>query len=221
MPTAYIAKFSQDCSKLSMSTPDGRLSIYSSCLGGGSCQLLHQFSPSTHLTAVSTCLAWAGLQQGRRKKNRQSLYQQSDLVAMGTSAGTVLVYSTIQGDLVTTLKTENTSRINSLVWTKCATCIYAAGEDGTVSLFSIPKQCLLSTIKHSTDPLHSLALNKEETMLVMGSRNIHIWDISIKKVTKSLTGHADPFTRMEIIDNFLYSSSESERAVSVWSLEGK
>jgi len=221
MTAAYIAKFSLDCSKLSMSTPDGRLSIYSSCVGGGSCQLLHQFSPSTHLTAVSTCLAWAGLQQGRKKKNRQSLHQQSDLVAMGTSAGTVLVYSTIQGDLVTTFKTETSFRINSLVWTKCATRIYAAGEDGTVSLFSIPKQCLLSSIKHSTDPLHSLALNKEETMLAMGSRNIHIWDMASKKVTKTLTGHANPVTRMEIVDNLLYSSSEAERVVSVWSMEGK
>jgi hypothetical protein len=38
---------------------------------------------------------------------------------MGTSAGTVPVYSIImQGDLVTIVKTENYARITSLVWTK-------------------------------------------------------------------------------------------------------
>ena len=35
------------------------------------------------------------------------------------------------------------------------------------------------------------------------------------------SGHANPVTRMEIAGNYLYSSSESERVVSVWDLEGK
>ena len=37
---------------------------------------------------------------------------------MGTSAGTVPVYSIMQGDLVTIVKTENYARITSLVWTR-------------------------------------------------------------------------------------------------------
>ena len=36
-----------------------------------------------------------------------------------------------------------------------------------------------------------------------------------------MTGHVNPVTRMEIVDNLLYSSSESERVVSVLNLEGK
>ena len=56
-------------------------------------------------------------------------------------------------------------------------------EEGTVSLFSIHKKCLVSTIKYSTNPLHSLALNNEESMLAMGS---HIWDKPSKIVTKTL-----------------------------------
>ena len=54
--------------------------------------------------------------------------QQSYLIAMGTSAGTVLVYSIMQGDMVTTFKTENSTRITCLVWTKSANSLYAAGE---------------------------------------------------------------------------------------------
>jgi WD40 repeat protein len=55
---------------------------------------------------------------------------------MGTSAGTVPVYSIMQGDLVTIVKTENYARITSLVWTKkWANSLYAVGEEGTVSLF--------------------------------------------------------------------------------------
>ena len=128
----YISKFSPDCSKVGISRPDGCLAIYSGVVGGG-CKLLHQFSPSTHLTALPTCLAWAGRQEGRKKKKRKSQenngeLNNSDLVAMGTTAGTVLVYSTMQGNMVTSFKTENNTRINSLVWTKSCNTIYAAGE---------------------------------------------------------------------------------------------
>ena len=58
---------------------------------------------------------------------------------MGTSAATVLVYSIMQGDLVTIFKMENSPRITCLVLSKSANSLYAAGEAGTVSLFSIPK----------------------------------------------------------------------------------
>jgi U3 small nucleolar RNA-associated protein 5 len=127
MTPQNIIKFSSDCSKLAMTTPDGRLTVWGNGGGGGSCQLLHQFSPSTHLSAVSTCLAWA-TPTTKKKKKTKSMDQQSDLVAMGTSAGTVLLYSTMQGGLVTTFKTENSTKINCLVWTKSASSIFAAGE---------------------------------------------------------------------------------------------
>jgi len=219
----YISKFSPDCSKVGISRPDGCLVIYSSVVGGG-CKLLHQFSPSTHLTALPTCLAWAGRQEGRKKKKKKSQenipdQNSIDLVAMGTTAGTVLVYSTMQGNMVTSLKTENNTRINSLVWTKSCSTIYAGGEDGSVSLFSIPQQSLITSFTHSPEPVHSLSLNRKENLLAMGSRKIHIWDIPNNKVINTFTGHANPVTRIEILDNFLFSSSESERVVSVWSLD--
>ena len=51
-------------------------------------------------------------------------------------------------------------------------------------------QCLVNTSKHTHDPLYSLALYKDSSILAMGSRNIHVWDVSSKKVTKTVTGHA-------------------------------
>ena len=69
-----------------------------------------------------------------------------------------------------------------MVWIKLANSLYAAGEAGTVSLFSIPKQCLVETIKHTQDPVYSMAQNKD----VLDSA----W-----------TRHANPVTRMEIAGN--------------------
>jgi WD40 repeat protein len=95
---------------------------------------------------------------------------------MGTSAATVLVYSIMQLDLITIFGMENSPRITCLVWIKSAYSLYAVGESGTVSLFSIPKQCLVGTIKHTQDPVYSMAQNKDGSTLAMGSRNIHICD---------------------------------------------
>ena len=57
----------------------------------------------------------------------------------------------------------------------CGWCT-VAGEAGTVSIFSIPKQCLVETIKHTQDQVYSMAQNKDGSTLAMGSRNIHICD---------------------------------------------
>ena len=94
---------------------------------------------------------------------------------MSTSAATVLVYSA--GGPDHNLQDGKTPpRFTCLVWIKSANSLYAAGEAGTVSLFSIPKQCLVETIKHTQDPVYSMAQNKDGSTLAMGSRNIHICD---------------------------------------------
>eukprot|EP00092_Neocalanus_flemingeri_P016568 GFUD01017928.1.p1 GENE.GFUD01017928.1~~GFUD01017928.1.p1 ORF type:complete len:622 (-),score=257.62 GFUD01017928.1:219-2084(-) len=219
MATQLSTMFSSDCSKLAMATPDGRLTVWGN--GGGSSQLLQQFSPSTHLSAVTTCLAWAPTSPAiPKKKKKKTSQSKSDLVAMGTSAGTVLLYSTIQGDLVTTFKTENSARINSVVWNSSASSLYAAAEEGSVSLFSLATLCLVSTVRPCPGPAHSLALSKDGSIFAIGSRNIVIWDTVRQMVVKTVTGHASPVCRLSIVDNFLFSSSVAERVVSVWSMEG-
>jgi len=218
--STVISRFTRDCSKLATSTPDGRLTIWGEGAGGGACQLLHQFSPSTHLSAVPTCLAWAG-QQSKKKKKKQ-IVEQSDLVAMGTTAGTVLVYSTMQGDLLTTYKTSNCARINCLTWSKSGdSAVYAGAEDGTVSIFFPGSKVTRAAIQPFAGPAFSLALDKAETLLAVGSSSvITLWHLANQEVVKTLTGHASPVHSLHIHSNFLFSSTRAERVVSVWSMKG-
>jgi len=221
-----ISKFSGDCAKLAISSSDGRLLIWGNGAGGSKTQLMHQFSPSSHLSAVSTCLSWAateGLGSSKKKKKKSDKEKQNDLIAMGTSAGTVLIYSIIQGDLVTTFKpsTSTSSKVNGIAWTKDLSSLYAAADDGSVHLCSIAQQELVSSFKPISQPIYSIAVNKDQTYLALGSRNIFIWDLSKKSISKKLTGHANPVSRLEIFDSFVFSSSESERILAVWKLDGK
>ena len=114
-------------------------------------------------------------------------------------------------------KTENSTRINFLVRTKSANSLYAEGEDSTVFLFSIPNH---QAHPGGGGPCVLPGPEKDGSILAMASRNIHIWDVSSKKVNKTVTGHANPVTRMEIAGNYLYSSSDfRERMVFVWDLD--
>ena len=129
MISQTISQFSPDCSKLCMCSANGLMSIWTGGVAGGG-TLLHQFSPSSHLAAPATCLAWASSRasQSKKKKKAKSEEIPSDLVAMGTSAGSVLVYSTIQANLVTTFQTDTAVKILSLCWSSEANEIFAGAE---------------------------------------------------------------------------------------------
>ena len=132
--------------------------------------------------------------------------QQSDLVAMGTSARTVLVYSIMQGDLASGQHLQDRELHQDQL----------LGED-QVSQLSLCR----GRGRHSLPLLHPQPSStprrrrtlctpwpREGWLLAMASRNIHFWDVSSKKVNKTVTGHANPVTRMEIAGNYLYSDLE-------------
>jgi len=221
MSSTEQARFSTSGDRLAVTTPDGRLTLWKA--GVGQCE--QQFVPSNHLEAHSTCLAWASNKAKKKKKKKDKLDNSlvtdntSDLVAIGTSAGTLLIYSVRQGDLVTTMKKENSNKINSLVWANSGTSVFAAGEDGCVSIFSVSKLAFMSSFQAGTDPIFSLAISLDDSLLATGSRAIRVWDVASQRLVKTLTGHANPVMMMRIESGLLVSSAEDDRTMSVWSLE--
>ena len=104
-------KFSRGGSLLAVTHPDGRLSVWSA-----PSLLSRQYVPSSQLSAAFTCLAWAPKAANKKKKKDQTW--EDDLVALGTVAGTVLIYSVKEGDLVTVLSKPTTQRINVFTWSQ-------------------------------------------------------------------------------------------------------
>jgi len=223
MSSTEQARFSTSGDRLAVTTADGRLTLWKE----GVAQCEQQFVPSNHLEAHSTCLAWASNNSRRKKKKNKdkldnsmmTLDNTSDLVAIGTSAGTLLIYSVRQGDLVTTINKENSNKINSLVWANSGTSIFAAGEDGCVSIFSVSKLAFMSSFQAGTDPIFSLAMSKDDSLVATGSRAIRVWDVASQRLVKTLTGHANPVINMRIESGLLVSAAEDDRTMSVWSLE--
>ena len=216
-----------------MSSPDGRLTLWSGGEGAGS-RLEQQLVsvllstplkpflfcanqvPSTHLEAVTTCLSWAPSATStpsvkRKKKKGRDVSEAGgggDLVALGTAAGSLLVYSATQGELVTVLKAEGLPSIYSLVWTNSGSSIFAAGEEGKVAEFSVAKQKLVSIFKASPDPIHCLALSPDDSTLVVAGLDIKLFQLPSRSLLKTFTGHATPVNCLAVFADRVFSCGQ-------------
>ena len=121
-------------------------------------------------------------------------------MALGTVAGTVLLYSVKEGDLVTVLSKPTTQRINAVMWSEDAEIMWAGGQDGTVAAFSISKLGLDFSFSAGTDPVFSLPV-LPESQLASASRSIKIWKIDKRntpELQQTFTGHATEVKCLQI-----------------------
>jgi len=228
MQSRDIVRFSPCGSRVSVCSSDGRLGIWK--VGGAGAAPEQQWVPSNHLEATTACLAWqpipcSSTKKRKKKKDVGDEEQRpggSDLQALGTSAGTVVIYSVKQGDLVTSIKKENNSKINAITWTNNGSYIYAAAEDGSVSQFSLSKMAHISSFSVSPgSPLHSVCVSPCDGFLAAASHTIGLFsltDSATPKLLTTLSGHANPVTCLAFTGSggMLASAAQEERTVQLW-----
>jgi len=220
-------KFSPQGHHLAVSTPDGRLGIWGAAGAGGVVDLLQEYVPSSHLSAACTCVVWSPIANPARKKKKkrdadgEPVVGGGDLVALGTTAGTVLVYSVSQGDLATVFSQGHTQRVNDVAWSDSGTDVWAAGQDGTVVKYSVKKLALETSFKTGKEPIFSIRVLSDNSGLVTASRSIKVWDLPGQTVRHSFTGHAAEVTSLALFSpgpgrTFVVSAAEDDRTVSLW-----
>ncbi|NXW03241.1 WDR43 protein, partial [Fregetta grallaria] len=103
-------------------------------------RLQHEYVPSAHLSAACTCLAWAppggrpppskdGPQRKKRKSEVAEVGKQLDILAIGTAVGSILLYSTVKGELQSKLDGGHDNRVNCVRWHQDNCCLYSCSED--------------------------------------------------------------------------------------------
>ena len=170
---------------------------------------------------MTTCLSWApsttSPPSGKRKKKKGRDGSEGggggDLVALGTAAGSLLVYSATQGELVTVLKAEGLPSIYSLVWTNSGASIFAAGEEGKVAEFSVVKQKLVSVFKASPDPIHCLALSPDDSTLVVAGLDIKLFELPSRSLLKTFTGHSTPVNCLSVFADRVFSCGQVKNLI--------
>uniref|UniRef100_A0A8C7MF77 WD repeat domain 43 n=1 Tax=Oncorhynchus kisutch TaxID=8019 RepID=A0A8C7MF77_ONCKI len=186
----YLASFAQD----------GRLRIWNT-----DSKILHQeYVPSAHLSATCTCIVWGPCRiakEGPRRKKRKSeaghVEDLADLLALGTVAGSIIIYSAVKGALHCTLYQKSYS-------VQC--CFKWKADRASVT---------------------SLCVSPDGKLLLSAGQTIKMWDLKTKEVYRKFTGHSTAVTNLRFAttrppdSNGLYflSGAAHDRLISVWQVQ--
>ncbi|XP_053238950.1 WD repeat-containing protein 43 [Podarcis raffonei] len=193
--------FSPDGRRLvALSGPDGRLRVWET----GSSRLHHEYVPSAHLSAACTCLAWAppgaggggrpssskeGPQRKKRKSEAAEAGEQLDLLAIGTAVGSILLHSTIRGELQSKLSGHD-RKINCVRWHQDNGCLYSCSDDKHIVEWNTQTCKVKCKWKGDNSSVSSLCISPDGKMLLSAGRSIKLWDLETKEVYRHFTGHA-------------------------------
>uniref|UniRef100_A0A8D0GPZ3 WD repeat domain 43 n=1 Tax=Sphenodon punctatus TaxID=8508 RepID=A0A8D0GPZ3_SPHPU len=228
-----------DCRYLALSGPDGRLRVWDT----PSSRLQHEYVPSAHLSAACTCLAWAppgGARQSpskegplrkKRKSEAAEAGTQYDLLAIGTAVGSILLYSTVKGELQSKLNVGHDNRINCVRWHQDNGCLYSCSDDKNIVEWNAQTCKVKCKWKGDNSSVNSLCISPDGKMLLSAGRTIKLWDLETKEIYRHFTGHATAVSSLTFItvrppnDNqpfdgitglYFMSGAVCDRLLSVW-----
>ncbi|XP_015283452.1 PREDICTED: WD repeat-containing protein 43 [Gekko japonicus] len=193
---------------LALSGLDGRLRVWET----PSSRLQHEYVPSAHLSAACTCLAWAppgagggrtapskeGPQRKKRKSEAVEAGEQLDLLAIGTAVGSILLYSTIKGELQSKLNGHD-NKINCVRWHQDNGCLYSCSDDKNIVEWNTQTCKVKCKWKGDNSSVSSLCISPDGKMLLSAGRSIKLWDLETKEVYRHFTGHATAVSTLTFI----------------------
>uniref|UniRef100_A0A3B4ZAU7 WD repeat domain 43 n=1 Tax=Stegastes partitus TaxID=144197 RepID=A0A3B4ZAU7_9TELE len=212
---------------LSLCAQDGRLRIWNT-----DSKTLHQeYVPSAHLSATCTCIAWGpcrtvkeGPQRKKRKSEAVQVEEKADLLAMGTAAGSVLIYSTVKGALHCTLDGGHSGGVNCVQWHPEDTLLYSGSDDTNIVEWDLQTGKTRSKWKADRAAVTSLCVSPDGKLLLSAGQIIKMWDLDTKEIYRKFTGHSTAVTTLCFAttrppdSNGLYflSGAAHDRLLSVW-----
>uniref|UniRef100_A0A7N6FF36 Small-subunit processome Utp12 domain-containing protein n=1 Tax=Anabas testudineus TaxID=64144 RepID=A0A7N6FF36_ANATE len=212
---------------LALCAQDGRLRIWNT----DSKTLQQEYVPSAHLSATCTCIAWGpcrtvkeGPQRKKRKSEAVQVEEKADLLAMGTAAGTVLIYSTAKGVLHCTLDGGHSGGVNCVQWHPEDSLLYSGSDDTNIIEWDLQTGKTRSKWKADRAAVTSLCVSPDGKLLLSAGQIIKMWDLATKEVYRKFTGHSTAVTTLRFAttrppdSNGLYflSGAAHDRLLSVW-----
>ncbi|XP_070836052.1 WD repeat-containing protein 43 [Chaetodon trifascialis] len=212
---------------LALCAQDGRLRIWNT----DSKTLQQEYVPSAHLSATCTCIAWGpcrtvkeGPQRKKRKSEAGQVEEKADLLAMGTAAGSVLIYSTAKGALHCTLDGGHSGGVNCVQWHPEDSLLYSGSDDTNIVEWDLQTGKTRSKWKADRAAVTSLCVSPDGKLLLSAGQTIKMWDLDTKEVYRRFTGHSTAVTTLCFAttrppdSNGLYflSGASHDRLLSVW-----
>ncbi|KAM9423221.1 WD repeat-containing protein 43 isoform 2-T2 [Salvelinus alpinus] len=212
---------------LALCAQDGRLRIWNTDIK----TLNQEYVPSAHLSATCTCISWGpcrkakeGPQRKKRKSDAGQVENQVDLLALGTAAGSVIIYSTVKGALHCTLDGGHSGGVNCVQWHPEDCLLYSGSDDTHIVEWDLQTGEARCKWKADRASVTSLCVSPDGKLLLSAGQTIKMWDLETKEVYRKFTGHSTAVTTLRFAttrppdSNGLYflSGAAHDRLLSVW-----
>ncbi|CAF0715067.1 unnamed protein product [Brachionus calyciflorus] len=226
-----------DC--VALCTPDGVIKFYDTLTSN----LKLEYSSSTHLQAGCSCLVWSRLKrtqntvqnskQKKLKTNSESTNKSIetelndlDLIALGTTDGSILIYSLSKASLHTQLSEGGHSdKVNDISWCpNYSDSIYSCSDDGYIVEWSLLESKVKAKWKASKTAITSISIDPTNNYLICSSKTITVWDLKSKTKVKTLTGHSNDIFKLQFLSQknqdleYFFSAAHNDRILNAWTL---
>ncbi|XP_033097150.1 WD repeat-containing protein 43-like [Anneissia japonica] len=188
---------------LAVSSPDGRLTIWDTITGIPR----QQYTPSSHLSATCTCISWSaikhdvedGPKRKRRKSEKRSNEKDIEIIAMGTSSGSILLYSVLKGDLLSKLDGGHDDTVNDLCWHPKDNTLFSCSDDQHIVQWNVRDGKVKCKWKADKSSVNSMCISPCGKIIISAGRTIQVWDLETKEVLKKFTGHASSVSSLKMV----------------------
>ncbi|XP_042881003.1 WD repeat-containing protein 43-like isoform X2 [Penaeus japonicus] len=214
--------FSPTGEKLAHSGLDGILRIWNTVSGA----LEHEYQPAEHLTATTSCIRYSPhkpTKKGKAQKSEDA--NKNSLLAMGTLAGTILLYSPEKREVIATFEHGPPHAVLDVAWGS-PTKLFSIGEDNTMIEWNISTGERISSAEVSGG---SSLCSIDKNTLAVGHRSIEVVSLlknaNKVKVKRKFTGHMSLITQLLSIyaeegsPRYFLSSSGDDRYFYAWDLQ--
>ncbi|KAF7253578.1 WD repeat-containing protein 43 [Varanus komodoensis] len=133
-----------------------------------------------------------GPQRKKRKSEAVEAGEQLDLLAIGTAVGSILLYSTIRGELQSKLSGHD-GKVNCVRWHQDNGCLYSCSDDKHIVEWNTQTCKVKCKWKGDNSSVSSLCISPDGKMLLSAGRSIKLWDLETKEVYRPDT----PYTNYE------------------------
>uniref|UniRef100_A0A8C0VAP0 WD repeat domain 43 n=1 Tax=Cyanistes caeruleus TaxID=156563 RepID=A0A8C0VAP0_CYACU len=174
-----------------------------------------------------------GPQRKKRKSEVGEVDKQLDILAIGTAVGSILLYSTVKGELQSKLDGGHDSRVNCVRWHQDNSCLYSCSDDKHIVEWSTQTCKVKCKWKGDNSSVTCLCISPDGKMLLSAGRTIKLWDLETKEVYRHFTGHATsvsslmfttvkPMNESKPFDGitglYFLSGAIHDRLLSVWQI---
>ncbi|XP_023168846.1 WD repeat-containing protein 43 isoform X2 [Drosophila hydei] len=192
--------------------------------------LKQEYKPNFQISGHCTALTWITISAPRPKKSRKSLQVNSTLndkhcIALGTSKGTVVLYSVIEGKIDRILGGDkHDGSITSIAYDNDGH-LYTVGTDGRALVWSLAEErCINQWPVGPENPLNVVFLPKSRTLAV-ASRQLKIFDVDKKELVETCIGHSGEINAINSFhcnnNEYVITTAKMERVISFWKIDRK